>query len=85
MATKQKELSADAKRALEMLQENGTLTLAEMKELGFENVNSSHLTALKNRGLVTTEQIEKEVTTVVKRKVNAYSAVVTETETETAE
>ena len=76
---KQKALSAGALQALEILKEQGSMTLAEMKEKGFEKVNSSHLTALKNRGLVSTESIEKEITTVAKRTVNVYSFVETET------
>lgn len=75
---KAKELSAGAKRALAILQENeGSMTLAEIKE-AFPEANSSHLTALKNRGLVSTETVVKEVETIVKRKVNAYSALNTE-------
>jgi len=88
MATKKvKELSEGAKRALEMLKENGSMTLAEIKEKGFEKANSSHLTALKNRGLVSSEEIEKEVITVAKRKVNVYTFVETDVaeETESAE
>jgi len=61
--------------------------LAEIKEKGFEKANSSHLTALKNRGLVSSEEIEKEVITVAKRKVNVYTFVETDVaeETESAE
>lgn len=81
---KQKALSEGALKALEILKNEGAMTLAEMKEKGFEKVNSSHLTALKNRGLVSTESVEKEVTTIAKRTVNVYSAVIVE-ETETVE
>ena len=74
MAKQEKKLSDGALRAYEMLKENKDgLTIAEMKELGFTNVNSSHLTALKNRGIVDAVQVEREVVTVVKRKVNVYT------------
>jgi hypothetical protein len=79
---KVKPLSEGALKALEILKSEGSMTLAEMKEKGFDKVNSSHLTALKNRGLVSTESVEKEVTTIAKRTVNVYSAVVAETEEE---
>lgn len=86
MAKKERALSAESERALKMLKEKGELTIADMKELGFDNVNSSHLTALKNRGLVQSEQVEKLVVSTVKRKVQLYKAVeVAETETETGE
>jgi len=42
------------------------------------DLNSSHLTALRNRDLVSANEVEKEVVTVVKRKVNAYSATAVE-------
>lgn len=72
--SKQAKLSDGAVRALAVLKEKGSATLAEIKE-EFPEVNSSHLTALRNRSLVKTEQIEIEVPTVTKRKVNLYSAV----------
>ena len=65
-------LSDGAKKALALLKEKGALTIAEMKELGFTNANSSHLTALKRRGLVDSEQVEIEVQVVQKRKVQKY-------------
>ena len=77
---KQKPLSEGSLKALEILKEQGSMTLAEMKEKGFDTVNSSHLTALKNRGLISTESVEKEVTTIAKRTVNVYTAIVTEKE-----
>ena len=74
MAKQEKKLSDGALKAYEMLKENENgLTIAEMKDLGFTNVNSSHLTALKNRGIVDSVQVEREVVTVVKRKVNVYT------------
>lgn len=72
MSKKTRPLSDGAKRALEMLKEHGDLTISGMKELGFDNVNSSHLTALKNRGLVYSEPVEIEVVSVSKRKVQQY-------------
>jgi NOL1/NOP2/fmu family ribosome biogenesis protein len=70
---KENKLSVGMETALKMLKEseNG-LTIAEMKELGFKNANSSHLTALKRKGLVDSVEVEIEVQTVVKRKVQKY-------------
>ena len=84
MGKKVTELSPKAKEILAHLKENGKSTIAEMKEHGLDGVNSSHLTALRNRGLVTSEQVEKEIVTVSKRKVLEYS-VIADSETETAE
>ena len=78
MAKKVAELSAKAKEVLEVLTASETaLTLAELKTL-VADVNSSHLTALRNRGLVAADKVEKEVVTVAKRTVNTYSFVRTE-------
>ena len=44
-----------------------------MSDLGIEGINSAHLTALVNRGLVEAEKVTVEVPTTVKRKVNAYA------------
>ena len=66
-------LSKGASEALEMLKEVITATALTLKENGLENLNSSHLVALKNRGLVETKDVEVEVLTVVKRKVKAYT------------
>ena len=75
MSTKVKELSDGAKSVLEVLENSEkALTLAEIKKT-LPSANSSHLTALKNRGMVTSEPTEKLVTTVAKRTVNIYSAV----------
>lgn len=81
--SKQAKLSVGAEQALATLKEHGPMTLAEMKEI-LPDVNSSHLTALRNRGLVESEQVEIEIETVVKRKVNSYTAVETD-ETEATE
>ena len=70
--TKIAPLSDGAKKALDLLNEFGSLTTAEMKTKGFENANSSHLTALKKRGLIDSEQVEIEVQVVQKRKVQKY-------------
>lgn len=75
MAKELKPLSEGAIEALNLLKENGNgLTIAAMKELGV-NANSSHLNALKRRGLVDSEEVEIEVPTVVKRKVQLYKVV----------
>lgn len=71
----QNPLSEGANLALKMLTEKGALTIAEMKALGFENANSSHLTALKKRGLVDSTEVEVEVQVVQKRKVQKYFIV----------
>ena len=65
-------LSEGANLALKMLTEKGPLTISQMKELGFTNANSSHLTALKRRGLVDSVEVEIEVQVVQKRKVQKY-------------
>lgn len=73
---KTNELSEGAKTALALLKEHKEgLTIAKMKELGFENANSSHLVALKKRGLIVSDETEIEVQTVVKRKVQLYKFV----------
>ena len=51
--------------------ENG-LTIADMKELGFKEANSSQLTALKKKGLVDSVEVEIEVPAIIKRKVQRY-------------
>ena len=68
----QKPLSEGANLALKILTEKGAMTISQMKELGFTNANSSHLTALKRRGLVDSEEVEIEVQVVQKRKVQKY-------------
>jgi hypothetical protein len=68
----QKSLSLKSLEALQILKE-GTFTMNELVERGLDNLNSANLTALVNRGLITSEQIVVEVPTVVKRKVNAYT------------
>lgn len=65
-------LSQGALDALEMLKGNPDgLTIADMKALGLK-ANSSHLTALRNRGLIESEEVEIEVPVVQKRKVQKY-------------
>lgn len=71
--SKKPELSVNSKRAYEMLKENGPLTVSQMKELGFTEVNSANLVSLKRRGLVDSVEVEIEVPTVVKRKVQLYT------------
>lgn len=71
--SKKPELSVNSKRAYKMLKDNGSLTVAQMKELGFAEVNSANLIALKRRGLVESVEVVVEVPTVVKRKVQLYT------------
>ena len=66
-------LSLEAIRALEMLKVEKSATAKKLKELGFENVNSSHLKALENRGFVVSKDVEIEVVVVQKRKVKEYT------------
>ena len=56
MSKQRTPLSPDAEKALALLKDKGPLTIAQMKELGF-NVNSSHLVALRNRGMVESVEI----------------------------
>lgn len=56
-----------------MVAEGRPLTLVEVRELGIENANSAHFTALRNRNLIVADDIEKEVVTVAKRTVKLYS------------
>lgn len=70
--TKVAALSDGAKKALALIKEHGPLTVAQMKELGFENANASHLVALKRRGLVDSHEVEVEVVVKQKRKVQKY-------------
>ena len=65
-------LSEGANLALALLKEKGAMTISQMKELGFTNANSSHLAALKRRGLVDSVEVEIEVQVVQKRKVQKY-------------
>lgn len=67
----QKVLSALSLQALEVLK-GGDATANEIKDKGLENLNSAHLTALVNRGLIEAEKVTVEVPTIVKRKVNKY-------------
>lgn len=73
MAKTVQPLSPGALAALEILQAaNGPMTLAEMNEGREDKIASAHLTALKRRGLVSSDKVEIEVVTV--REVNAYEA-----------
>lgn len=67
----QKVLSVKSLEVLEILK-SGKAGVT-MSELGLDGLNSAHLTALVNRGLVSAEKVVVEVPTVVKRKVNAYT------------
>jgi predicted transcriptional regulator len=73
-----KKVAALSEKALEVLAvltaSDKALTLAELKET-VKDLNSSHLTALRNRNLVSADSVEKEVVTVAKRTVNVYTAV----------
>ena len=76
MAKKVLKLSPVAVQIFELMKSEGkALTLAEVQALGITEANASHFTALKNRGLITADSIEKEVVSVVKRKVNVYTLV----------
>lgn len=67
-------LSEGALKALEAIKTAGkSVTASELKELGLEGLNSAHLKALENRGLVTAVEVEKEIVAVVKRKVKEYT------------
>jgi chromosome segregation and condensation protein ScpB len=73
MAKKERALSPEALEVLAVLQDSDTpMTLADIKTV-LPNANSSHLTALANRALVSADKVEKEVATVTKRTVNSYS------------
>lgn len=65
-------LSEGAIKALKMLKE-GSATAHDLKQKGFTDVNSSHLKALENRGLVSSVEVEKELIQVVRRKVKEYT------------
>ena len=66
----QKPISTKSMEALNFLK--GATEPTIMSEIAVEGLNSAHLTALANRGLVEATQVVVEVPTVVKRKVNAY-------------
>ena len=66
-----KVLSPKSLEVLEILK--GSNEAVTMSDLNLEGLNSAHLTALVNRGLVTADKVIVEVPTVVKRKVNAYT------------
>ena len=81
--TKVRVLSPMAILALETLKAKGPMTLADLKKVtGLETLNPASLGALTREGLVGSEVVERE--TLVKRtdKVNLYSVVAVETDTE---
>jgi DNA-binding transcriptional ArsR family regulator len=74
MAKAQAKLTEGALRALEALRgQGGYVTLAELNAGLEQPVGSAHLGALKARGLVETEQVEREQFRPT--KVNAYVAI----------
>lgn len=75
MAKKVSALSEGAVAVFEAMVKAGKpLTMAELKESGVD-ANSAHFTALRNRGLISAELVEKEVVKVVKSKVNEYALI----------
>lgn len=74
MAKKVAKLSESAIKVLEAIKgaEKG-ITAHELKENGLENVNSAHLKALENRGLVSAVSVEKYIVQTVKRTVKEYT------------
>lgn len=75
MARKLAPLSAGAQAVYDAMVNAGKpITMAELKEAGV-NANPAHFTALRNRGLITSEQIEVETVRTVKSKVNEYALV----------
>lgn len=66
-----KVLSPKSLEVLEVLKGlDGAVT---MNDLNLDGLNSAHLTALVNRGLVVADKVVVEVPTIAKRKVNAYT------------
>ena len=73
MAKQVAPLSPEAKAIYDlMVQEQRALPLAEVVELGVP-ANSAHFTALKNRGMINADKVEREYVSVSKRKVNVYT------------
>ena len=66
-----KVLSPKSLEVLEALK--GLDQAVTMNELNLDGLNSAHLTALVNRGLVVADKVVVEVPTIAKRKVNAYT------------
>lgn len=67
-------LSVGALNVLEAIKSAGkSVTAHDLKENGLEGLNSAHLKALENRGLVTAVEVEKEIVTIVRRKVKEYT------------
>lgn len=66
-------LSPKAQEILDFLKgQTEPITLADIKA-NVEGANSAHLTALRTRGLIATDEVEKEVVRVVKTKVLTYA------------
>lgn len=61
-----------------MKAENRPLTLEEVRALGIADANPSHFTALRNRGYIASEKVEKEVMRLVKSEINVYTLVDTD-------
>ena len=66
-----KVLSPKSLEVLEALK--GLDQAVTMNDLNLDGLNSAHLTALVNRGLVVADKVVVEVPTIAKRKVNAYT------------
>lgn len=66
-----KVLSPKSLEVLEVLK--GLDQAVTMNDLNLDGLNSAHLTALVNRGLIVADKVVVEVATVAKRKVNAYT------------
>lgn len=67
-------LSEGALKALDMIKASeGSVTAADLKKQGFEKINSAHLKALENRGLVQGVEVTKYVVQTVKRNVKEYT------------
>ena len=68
-------LSYHAREILTLLKDKETLTLSEIKKMGITSANSSHLIALKNRGLVSSKMVTITELKPVKRKVLAFTII----------
>lgn len=74
MARKVRALSDGAREALVAVKDAGEgVVFAELKEKGFDGLNSAHLTALVRRGFVTANKVKREFVQTVKREVNEYT------------
>lgn len=69
-------LSPVAQSILDLMRaENRPLTLAEVRDLGIADANSSHFIALRNRGFITSEKVAREEMKLVKSEVNVYTLI----------